>query len=832
MRKKTGRRFSNYELTLNCNTAPPAIDDIKYREDSDEYEVILPKNAGKHKDLSKVVFLLSSDFGVEKNVAFELPIVDESIQGKKYTFSVKKSNGGHLVAPSGQRHIKAIVYDKAGIKSAPKEQKTEKYFNNLTLIPQEITVSKSVAEKDGIKTPKIIELASFFEGEDWKKANYKIKYEADGFNYNDDKKVLIKEKRIENGRYEVSVSLDQGGGHVASGKYYVKITDRTYSIDWPSNASGAVIKAIKVGPPDIEITDDPFDVEGGTVIRFEAHVNDEYEIEHWLLDGSTYTLDAQPSPPAKIESTTYGQKLTITVSKDHIIGISLKKNPEKTHKIEWSIEGGDNLGSLLVKKSDDDTPLAAPYNAKHGSNLEFKATPNNQNPNDKRKIKKWIVDEVAYTITSPSLPQGITIEETSGVQTLKISNITKPYNVKVEFREHYSLSFSLVKKDVSDPNSADPIPNNIFTTVFRKDDSTGKELARTQDSSYVLKDIEKGTKVYVESTTTNIKYKGGEWKSKKTADVVWSALDGASETSCIITMDFNRDLRLFKKLMVPVSISLKFPEGETKEHNYIVKASDKDGGAGNVVSSSLENQYSVAYGTKVVFEVKLKEGISASHYNVKEWKIKRGGGSWSDLSIYEGDKNKASAKITELTNVEVKLEGKYIYFKMEGDAIGATKFKVSKDGNEFALTGDNNDKKLLVTGDDTYTVEVIDLPNTSTIVGWKHGSDFIDGAKGANGKWNSMIGAIALPVGHVIKVYIAKVYSLSLDVKNYQGDYKISITKDVTDTDHKHVIYPLNGGKIEIDKNSGDNARKVFITKGTKIHIKFECNNNEYKFLR
>ena len=82
--KKTGRFLSTQTLIVNCNTPPQSIphQDITYDAETDEYVILLPKNADKHQDLKKVVFTLSSEYGSETVESKIVPIIEQSDQGK------------------------------------------------------------------------------------------------------------------------------------------------------------------------------------------------------------------------------------------------------------------------------------------------------------------------------------------------------------------------------------------------------------------------------------------------------------------------------------------------------------------------------------------------------------------------------------------------------------------------------------------------------------------------------------------------------------------------------------------------------------------------------
>ena len=224
--KSTGRSLSARTLNATCNTPPLPIkaEDIRYEEATDKYTVILPKNEGKHQDLRNVELLLSSDFGNE-NVPPQLVYVDNlSQQGTPHTFDVKGGpENWKLKKASGQRSLKATVYDKAGLRSSETPNKTNRYFESITLVPSSIDISLGTAETDGIPGTTIKELQEFFQGDDWKKAGYTVTYTGTGFTYDEATKKLRKDPSVGIGTYAITVSLDQGGGNVKSAVYNVYI---------------------------------------------------------------------------------------------------------------------------------------------------------------------------------------------------------------------------------------------------------------------------------------------------------------------------------------------------------------------------------------------------------------------------------------------------------------------------------------------------------------------------------------------------------------------------------------------------------------------------------
>ncbi|MGP1416074.1 MAG: hypothetical protein ACTTJ6_09175 [Treponema sp.] len=217
--KKTGRYLSSQKVKLGCNTPPLPIkdSDIQYDAPNDKFIVTLPQEIRKHKDLKEVRFTLSDSLG---NVAREAKIVSIALaseQGQAHTLEIKGSENWQLDPPVGQRRLKAIVYDKAGLKSGEKEGKPTRLFNAITLDPPNQSVLCSEL-KTGVPVPKILELEEFANGDGWKNdSTYRVTYSCPGFTYYENESggkktgYLKNESASEGASYTVTVKLEQGG---------------------------------------------------------------------------------------------------------------------------------------------------------------------------------------------------------------------------------------------------------------------------------------------------------------------------------------------------------------------------------------------------------------------------------------------------------------------------------------------------------------------------------------------------------------------------------------------------------------------------------------------
>ena len=212
--KKTGRYLSSQKVKLGCNTPPLPIkdSDIQYDEINDKFIVTLPQEIRKHKDLKEVRFTLSDSLGKVAREAKVVSIALASEQGQAYTLEIKGSENWQLDPPVGQRRLKAIVYDKAGLKSGEKEGKPTRLFNAITLDPPNQFVVCSEL-KTGVPVPKIRELEEFANGDGWKNDDtYRVTYSCTGFTYYEQGgRGYLKNENVAIGSYTVTVTLEQGG---------------------------------------------------------------------------------------------------------------------------------------------------------------------------------------------------------------------------------------------------------------------------------------------------------------------------------------------------------------------------------------------------------------------------------------------------------------------------------------------------------------------------------------------------------------------------------------------------------------------------------------------
>ena len=251
--KKTGRFLSKQTFIANCNTPPKSISrqDISYDAETDEYVILLPKNEGKHQDLKKVVFTLSSEYGSETVESRIVSIVESSEQGKVLRLKIKGSENWQLKAPSGVRALTATVYDIAGLHSLNKNGEGNKNITSITLIPESQNVSM-VKAVEGVPAPRIKELEEYFDGTDWKKAGYSISHNMTGFSYEKDRHVFKKETSTLAGEHKITVNLLQNGNIVASAVHTINVLATNVALVDKSKLTVQDITQYETGLPSLQ----------------------------------------------------------------------------------------------------------------------------------------------------------------------------------------------------------------------------------------------------------------------------------------------------------------------------------------------------------------------------------------------------------------------------------------------------------------------------------------------------------------------------------------------------------------------------------------------------
>jgi len=349
--KKTGRFLSTRTLTAGCNTPPPPINadtDITYNPADDAYVVTLPQGAGKHQDLREVKFTFSSSLKGEAQEPLTMHITDVNEQGKQHTLKVQGSAKWQLNDPKGQRTIKAVVYDRAGLRSPEKTNTTKRRFLDITLIPSNISISAKKANKEGVPVPSIKELDEFFGVGEWlNKDGYTVEYsDVPNLFYDQTSNKLKKTDGFVAGEtYKVKVSLTQGATHSTP-------VFATYTI----NVVGSDSAEIDVSHSIIEdATSYP---EGQKPLKFDFR-----------------TLDFMPDPTSGISTATVYVDYTTheTNLKVHIVAISEDCRGKNSDGSSWGLDAyKKDYNLILGKESDQSQSVQFTIVAENGAEKIYK----------------------------------------------------------------------------------------------------------------------------------------------------------------------------------------------------------------------------------------------------------------------------------------------------------------------------------------------------------------------------------------------------------------------------------------------------------------------------
>jgi|GEM_PF-727743 len=315
--KRTGRYLSSQTVKLGCNTPPEPIKetDIVYDGVNDKFIVTLPQEIRKHKDLKEVKFTLSDSLGNVAREAKVVSIASASEQGIPFTLEVKGFADWQLNPPVGQRRLKAVVYDKAGLKSGEKEGKPTRLFTAITLEPENQPALRSDL-KNGVPVPKIKELEEFANGDGWKNDDtYRVTYNCPGFTYHESESGGKKTGYLKNENaaigvsYTVTVTLEQGGN--------------------PANNRSATYTIVVVGDNTTELDKSAITVEDIT----DTYNNVAEQRLTFLPNSISFTTSSDNTEEGRLEIPYTGSETKLKV---YIKAISDKCKGEDDNGTKWS----------------------------------------------------------------------------------------------------------------------------------------------------------------------------------------------------------------------------------------------------------------------------------------------------------------------------------------------------------------------------------------------------------------------------------------------------------------------------------------------------------------
>jgi len=868
--KKTGRFLSSQTITANCNTAPPfiKIEDIVYKAETDEYLVTLPKGEGVHQDLKEVHFILSSAYGNEKVEPKIMSVIDAGEQGKKCTLKIKGDEGWQLKHPSGQRNIKAIVYDRAGLKSDENDQeksKTKRFFTSITLLPSNKDISLKKAKEIGVPIPKIVELEEFFNGDNWQnESGYSVEYSNStplGFSYDSEQKVFKNPNAQAGVTYKIKVTLKQGALYntPVEKDFSIKVVgDNVAAIDQDSLIITDITKYPE-GKPLLQFDSSTFNFSTDNDGVKAATVGVPYtSFDTWLSvkvraiseeckgqdkDSSTYWSPEQYKTEyiRKIgnEPDNKGSDIEFTItSPDGIVKqkyrISLVREDSPTVKVEFD-KGLLPIGSVAKAK------MTWKY-----AKEEFSFTVGGvQN-------KEITVGKNEYIDFNISVGDGVIIKEcrsSFGPHQLEASG----GNIRIQAVSSFTLTIKLKPEStIKWENYLIPANECGYTKGKITYGEGASETSYTPSTPDLGHAVIKGSPITCKIEGLNAETHFVEKWIVNNKDVTKSedkfGLDKGKTELKILSAKGDYVVEVVvKKKMVELEI-----EFDKSGHNYELRAYDASQPLPVESGSSVDKyKYKVRTDAKVKLNVSKKAGLKIP-YGIEKWSDVTGGIS---SKIFE---NVYEVEVTVEKNKKLKIALLPQYtFTLSPKSSGCSGvLRIANSATETQVLEslsmqDGPKTKTILTRESELYFKVTGLGTDNLVVGYRKKAndntnfdmtDLFDDAtgfwkvdnKGKNLKLN-------IKAGDEFEVVLDRVKYIKVSVREFEdssnlykgSDFTLTITKE--SSDQNHMLFPRKPGgqEIAITKESFSSSKKVFdiyITHGTKIKFSMaglEDNNKE-----
>lgn len=694
--KRNSRFLTGQIVEANCNTVPNTIpkEKIIYNEATDEYVIELPKTIGIHKDITKVEFLLSSDYGNENNVKPKVVLIDESSQGTSFPLPIKGNKEWQLKNPSGERKLKAIVYDKAGLKSSEGGKKTQRIFTSITLVPQSINISLKDIDEEGVPVPTIKELADFFQGDDWKKAGYTISYQSTDFTYNEATKRFKKNGNLTNGDHSVTVTLNNNGN----------TANATYTINASVNTTPGINQS------KLKITDE---TEYKDLLPPDG-------VDPLILSGET--INFQDVGDAKEGSLIVPYTGFETNIKVHVEAISsYGKIEDASNSGNASFKDFDltlgkdseNIETLKFFACSEDVTIKKEYRIKFTRGASSKVTINLKHENlpeaNGKVTLSWIYKKMSVNSGNPLSDQKMEMQVARGAKVrldvqvgngAKIGNYTFTPNQtvvipvdggSVEFNVNQDITLDITLKPQAsfewsstggiasgDYEKACVSYNNGQNTVTYTDDTTERKVVAVQK--------EQKCEFWIEGLNpekhTVLRWTVNEQEIINTnpSDPITLSADKTRLT--IESANDNYKIKIYTVALCELTIKVcDANKGDITDSKYSFEVK-KNSSDGPVIQPKTPNYY-VGIMPSTQLYINATEGFD-SKYDIAGWEIKKANDS--DFSGLTGSgKDKRSFSITENTIVRLILKEKM--FKVEwGVEGGDAGFDVKVNGHAFNST--------------------------------------------------------------------------------------------------------------------------------------------------
>ena len=831
--KRNSRFLTGQIVEANCNTVPNTIpkEKIIYNEATDEYVIELPKTIGIHKDITKVEFLLSSDYGNENNVKPKVVLIDESSQGTSFPLPIKGNKEWQLKNPSGERKLKAIVYDKAGLKSSEGGKKTQRIFTSITLVPQSINISLKDIDEEGVPVPTIKELADFFQGDDWKKAGYTISYQSTDFTYNEATNRFKKNGNLTNGDHSVTVTLNNNGN----------TANATYTINASVNTTPGINQS------KLKITDE---TEYKDLLPPDG-------VDPLILSGET--INFQDVGDAKEGSLIVPYTGFETNIKVHVEAISsygkiedASNNGNASFK-DFDLTLGkdsENIETLRFFACAEDVTIKKEYRIKFTRGASSKVTINLKHENlpeaNGKVTLSWIYKKMSVNSGNPLSNQTMEMQVARGAKVsldvqvgngAKIGNYTFTPNQTVvipvdggtvEFNANQDITLDITLKPEAsfewsstggiasgDYEKACVSYNNGHNTVTYTDDTTERKVVAVQK--------EQKCEFWIEGLNpekhTVLRWTVNEQEIINTNPSDPITLNSDKTRLTIESANDNYKIKIYTVALCELTIKVcNANKGDITDSKYSFEVRKNSSGSSVIQPKTPSSYYYVGIMPSTQLYINATEG-SGSKYDIAGWEIKKA--SDSDFSELTGSgKDKRSFSITENTIVRLILKEKM--FKVEWKIGGngdnnTTSINVKADGVNVASSGSYVEigKTVVFTAAQAegysihgWMVNGIPYPENTTPDGIT-----ISGDKSVL-TISNLNGAI-----NVI---------LSLKRIEYTINVEIEKPAGVTEA-HNYTIIATKGGTTEVPKQGMPPSYKYKVAHGTELHLEAKTADRTYE---
>ncbi|MGP1521450.1 MAG: InlB B-repeat-containing protein [Treponema sp.] len=835
--KKTGRFLSGQNVTANCNTPPlPVLEsDITYVEGDDKYIVKLPKINGIHKDLKEVKFFLSSAYGNE-NVKPKTVSIDDTTQDTLYTLNIKGRQDWQLENPSGDRKIKAIVYDKAGLKSGEGLKNASRIFTSITLEPPLKEISLEDIVENGVPVPEIKELKEFFNGDDWKKAGYKVKYENPNFSYDETDGKLKQKGKLSTGEHDVVVTLEHGGNQPNAiykiktnlnippsiNQNKLKITDETkYEVLIPPNGA----KSLELSGENIVFSDEG-GVKVGTLIvpytgfetnlkvHLEANSNHQKiklgEKEKEVLEAEL-TLEKDSESPKVLHffvttlASNVQQEYKITFTRGASVTVNVSCVAELLQSTCKVVMSWKYAQREVTVDNNLTVPSSSDFKVAIGAKVKFEIT-----AGEGDRIKSCSSDDDQHSQIDVNNDKKMSFELTAN----------ENFTLSVTFRAEASFKWVDIGGDNSKGYQSVHVSYHLNNAIHNEkygitpQPTPEKAIKKNKECKFWIKELDQ--KYIVTKWEVNgdeIKQDGGDFK--------------VSNDLTSLTIDYpDKDyvVKVFTTELCKLELKVCNSGGtEITDHNYTFEVR-KDSSNGALIPQSPANHCEgIMAGTKLYITAKAG---TKTDYEIEKWqKRENGGSSFTDLP-FDGGKDKTKFNITKDTIVRLILKKKELTLNVIFDTQDnhGYSIKANKKGSTTEITptgyGDYSSKKYEIEAGTEVELEAnTSSPNIKySIVEWqiKKGSGFTKIA-GSEGK-NKI--EITMEKNTEIQVVLAPEYIFTLK-KKPNGKLKI------TNSDGSKVFGTLaaNGNKSISTKE--DIYFEITDLTGYDLVVSYKINDSE-----